>query len=171
MAASNFASYNKYDIAFKYDRSREEVTCIQDAKDENRWYYISKKPKLAENQDGDPMITFVSYKKNPLAGIKNNGGILQCTINLTVPDDAIPNLKKELSKALGVQDNKIELYPLNIKKAKIMVYDTLGQERFRSLTPNYFKTVNGVLLVYNISLLEIVSVLKLEIIVKINKSI
>lgn len=127
MATSNFASFNKYDIAFKCGKTQEEVTCIQDAKNENLWYYISRKPKLAENQDGDPIINFVSYNKNSQFGIKNNGGILQCAINLTLSDEAIPILRKELAKTLEVQDNKITLSPLNIKKAKIMVYDLDGK--------------------------------------------
>ena len=36
-------------------------------------------------------------------------------------------------------------------EAKLMVFDTAGQERFRSLAENYIKKANGVLLVYDIS--------------------
>ena len=35
--------------------------------------------------------------------------------------------------------------------AKIMIYDTAGQERFKSLAANYIKKANGILLVYDIS--------------------
>ena len=36
-------------------------------------------------------------------------------------------------------------------EAKLMIFDTAGQERFRSLSENYIKKANGILLVYNIS--------------------
>ena len=36
-------------------------------------------------------------------------------------------------------------------EAKMMLFDTAGQERFRSLAENYIKKANGVLLVYDIS--------------------
>ena len=35
--------------------------------------------------------------------------------------------------------------------AKIMIYDTAGQERFKSLAANYIKKANGILLVYDIA--------------------
>jgi len=37
------------------------------------------------------------------------------------------------------------------KKAKLTLYDTAGQERFRSLARNYIRKANGILLVYDIS--------------------
>ena len=36
-------------------------------------------------------------------------------------------------------------------EAKIMIYDTAGQERFKSLAANYIKKANGILLVYDIA--------------------
>ena len=35
--------------------------------------------------------------------------------------------------------------------AKIMIYDTAGQERFKSVAANYIKKANGILLVYDIA--------------------
>ena len=43
---------------------------------------------------------------------------------------------------------------INLKdgtEAKIMIYDTAGQERFKSLAANYIKKANGILLVYDIT--------------------
>ena len=37
------------------------------------------------------------------------------------------------------------------KKAKLTLYDTAGQERFRSLARNYIRKANGILLIYDIS--------------------
>ena len=36
-------------------------------------------------------------------------------------------------------------------EAKLMLFDTAGQERFRSLAENYIRKANGILLVYDIS--------------------
>ena len=36
-------------------------------------------------------------------------------------------------------------------EAKLMIFDTAGQERFKSLAENYIKKANGILLVYDIS--------------------
>ena len=36
-------------------------------------------------------------------------------------------------------------------EAKIMIYDTAGQERFKSVAANYIKKANGILLVYDIA--------------------
>ena len=43
---------------------------------------------------------------------------------------------------------------INLKdgiEAKIMIYDTAGQERFKSVAANYIKKANGILLVYDIA--------------------
>ncbi|MBQ3644882.1 MAG: hypothetical protein II961_09825 [Candidatus Riflebacteria bacterium] len=127
VAASGLASFIRHDISFKYNKSQENITCVQDAKDEKQWYYVSNRPRLAESKSGEPMIKLVSFQKNSKAGIKNDGGIFQCGISLTLPDDALLLAKKELSKTAGLQDNKIKLAPLDMKNAKIMVYDLLGE--------------------------------------------
>ena len=36
------------------------------------------------------------------------------------------------------------------KKIKIILYDTAGQERYASITKNYFKRASGILLLYSI---------------------
>ena len=127
MAASGLVSYTRQDISFKYGKTEENVTCIQDATDEKQCYYVSNKPRLAESKNGDPMMMLVSYQKNSKAGVKNDGGILQCGINLTLPAGAIPTLKKELAKTVGVSESKIKLGPLDMKNAKLMVYAPGGQ--------------------------------------------
>ena len=127
LAASGLASFFRQDISFKFDKTQENITCIQDAKDEKQWYYVSNKPRLAESKSGTPMIKLVSYQKNLKAGIKNDGGIFQCGISLSLPDEALKFAKKELAKTLGFQESKIKLAPLDMKNVKIMVYGLNGE--------------------------------------------
>ena len=98
MAASGIISFNRIDVQFKYNKTEENVTCVQDAKDEKQWYYVSNKPRLAETKNGDPIMMLVSYQKNKKAGVNEDGGILQCGINLSLPAGALPELKKTLAK-------------------------------------------------------------------------
>ena len=48
-------------------------------------------------------------------------------------------------------DLKCKTIQMNDEEIKLIIHDTAGQERFRSLASNYIKKANGVLLVYDIS--------------------
>ena len=48
-------------------------------------------------------------------------------------------------------DLKYKIMKIKDEEVKIMIYDTAGQERFRSLATNYLKKADGILLVYDIS--------------------
>ena len=48
-------------------------------------------------------------------------------------------------------DLKCKTMKINDEEIKLILHDTAGQERFRSLASNYIKKANGVLLVYDIS--------------------
>ncbi len=47
-------------------------------------------------------------------------------------------------------DFKIKTIEIKGKKLKILHFDSAGQERFRSLTTNYYRNAHGVLLVYDV---------------------
>ena len=57
-----------------------------------------------------------------------------------------------LTKAatIGI-DMKSKIIKSGNEKIKVSIYDTAGQERFRSIIKNYYKGANGVLLVYDIT--------------------
>ena len=48
-------------------------------------------------------------------------------------------------------DLKFKTIKINNEEIKVMIFDTAGQERFRSLASNYIRKANGILLVYDIS--------------------
>ncbi|KAL7065664.1 putative Ras family protein SEC4 [Cryptosporidium serpentis] len=54
---------------------------------------------------------------------------------------------------IGV-DFKSKIIELNGKKLKLQIWDTAGQERFRTITPAYFRSAMGVILVYDITNIE-----------------
>lgn len=59
---------------------------------------------------------------------------------------------KNLSSTIGV-DFRIKIIELNDlkKKVKATIWDTAGQERFRTLTKAYYRGVQGVIFVYDVS--------------------
>ena len=52
---------------------------------------------------------------------------------------------------MGIEFKSKELYIDSTCYAKLKIWDTCGQERFRAITRQYFKNTNGVLLVFDLS--------------------
>ena len=48
-------------------------------------------------------------------------------------------------------DSKIKDLNKNNKKIKLRIYDTAGQEKFRSIVKNYYKGADGIILMYDVS--------------------
>ena len=46
-------------------------------------------------------------------------------------------------------DFKIKMLQVNDKRVKLQLWDTAGQERFQTITANYYKSAEGVILVYD----------------------
>ena len=51
---------------------------------------------------------------------------------------------------IGV-DYKLKLYQNENQTVKIQIWDTAGQDRFRSITKNYFRGSHGIMLIYDIT--------------------
>ena len=54
---------------------------------------------------------------------------------------------------IGV-DYKLKLYKNEDQLVKIQIWDTAGQDRFRSITKNYFRGSHGIMLIYDITSLS-----------------
>ena len=48
-------------------------------------------------------------------------------------------------------DYKIKEIEIKNKKYKLLFYDTLGQEKFKSIAPNLIKKANGIIIMYDIT--------------------
>ena len=59
--------------------------------------------------------------------------------------------KSSYQSTLGVEFKSKEIYLDNSSCAILKIWDTCGQERFRSITRQYFKNSNGVLLVFDLT--------------------
>ena len=55
-----------------------------------------------------------------------------------------------LTSTIGI-DIKDKTIERNNKKIQLKIFDTAGQERYQSISKNYFKSADGILLLYDIS--------------------
>lgn len=55
-----------------------------------------------------------------------------------------------LAATIGV-DFKVKTVSVDGNKAKLAIWDTAGSERFRTLTPSYYRGAQGAILVYDVS--------------------
>ncbi|KAL3536221.1 hypothetical protein ACH5RR_004682 [Cinchona calisaya] len=62
----------------------------------------------------------------------------------------ISNSVDDLSPTIGV-DFKIKLLTVDGKKLKLTIWDTAGQEKFRTLTSSYYRGAQGIILVYDVT--------------------
>jgi small GTP-binding protein len=58
-------------------------------------------------------------------------------------------LKSEQKSTIGI-DYKTKLVEYKSKKIKLKIFDTSGQERFRSLTKNYYQGSDGIIMVFDL---------------------
>ncbi|KAI3856726.1 hypothetical protein MKX03_029993 [Papaver bracteatum] len=65
-----------------------------------------------------------------------------------ISNDTAP--ENHLSPTIGV-DFKIKQLTVGGKKLKLTIWDTAGQERFRTLTSSYYRSAQGIILVYDVT--------------------
>uniref|UniRef100_A0A1D1XC56 Ras-related protein RABC2a n=1 Tax=Anthurium amnicola TaxID=1678845 RepID=A0A1D1XC56_9ARAE len=62
----------------------------------------------------------------------------------------ISNQADDLAPTIGV-DFKIKLLTIGGKRLKLTIWDTAGQEKFRTLTSSYYRGAQGIILVYDVT--------------------
>lgn len=91
--------------------------------------------------DYDYLLKFI------IIGDSNVGksAIVQRFVNEFFSESDIPTI--------GI-DFKIKLMDLKNKKIKLQIWDTAGEERFRTITSSYYRGAHGIIMVYDITNLE-----------------
>ena len=59
--------------------------------------------------------------------------------------------KSTYQSTLGIEFKIKDVFVDNTARARLKIWDTCGQERFRSITRQYFKNSNGVLLIFDLT--------------------
>ncbi|KAI3442912.1 uncharacterized protein J3R85_000624 [Psidium guajava] len=62
----------------------------------------------------------------------------------------ISSSAEDVAPTIGV-DFKIKLLTVGGKRLKLTIWDTAGQEKFRTLTSSYYRNAQGIILVYDVT--------------------
>lgn len=76
-----------------------------------------------------------------------DSGVGKSSFMLRLCDDAF---NEKMNPSFGL-DFKTKVISVNGQEENIQIWDTAGQERFRSITQSYFRKVDGIILVYDIT--------------------
>lgn len=131
---ASLADKHKVDISITLDGIEENITCIQDAREEKQWYYVPNKPRLvivksAKSSKGLPSFSLVKYQaKDPQDPEKLlEGGVMQAAVNLSLPDGGLNKLKEGLAAVTKQKAAEILLAPLSMSNGKFAVYAPGGE--------------------------------------------
>ena len=82
-----------------------ELTVFPDLNDETVYYYVSDKPRLSTNSNGQPQFSFLRYVDNvrtgadqPEAREGDGGGIVHALVTLSVSPDQIRDAQRALQR-------------------------------------------------------------------------
>ena len=89
---------------------------------------------------------YTSYKR---PGVNAFSSVLQ-DARLTLLRYANDTFSSTFITTIGI-DFKIKTVHLGGKKVKLQIWDTAGQEQFRTITRSYFRGAQGIVLVYDIT--------------------
>lgn len=107
------------------------ITVIRDAYNPNQWYYIPKHPRVVEvmnNGKLEPVFHLFRYQiPDPNDRSKLlEGGLLQFSATLAIPDAAVEPLKATIANRKGLNKAQITLTGLRIRSADVTVYTPGG---------------------------------------------
>lgn len=82
------------------------LTVFPDLNDENRYYYLTDKPKLALDENGNPQFSFIRYVENVKSSASTDetitegqgGGIIHAVVELSVSQEQRDEAQSELAR-------------------------------------------------------------------------
>ena len=82
-----------------------DLTLFQELQNENAYYYLSDRPKLAKDENGKPRFSFLRFVKNVRSGAEESeiregegGGIVHAVVALSVSEDQLQEARQALKR-------------------------------------------------------------------------
>ena len=107
---------------------RESFTLIRDARLPEQWYYVPDRPRLFERSLGggpvEPDFALIRYQFSDPGSAEKllEGGLMQFALTMSLPAEAIPQLKKAIAAKKSVPAEKIRLAALPFEEASVHLY-------------------------------------------------
>lgn len=129
--APSLAASDQFVVAVKTDDGEETFTIIRDGRIEEQFYYVPAKPTIATQVVGGkktPVFQLLSYQTKDENDKLKQGGILQMSVVMGVPQATVDKIKAEVKKEikLSVATKTHLLSPMPIKSSEITLYDMGG---------------------------------------------
>jgi small GTP-binding protein len=86
-----------------------------------------------------------------------DSGVGKSSLLLRFSDDKYREMD---SSTIGV-DFKVKLVDVEGKKVKLQIWDTAGQEKYRTITSSYYRNAQGIIVAYDVTSLESFSNVKI----------
>src|SRR5687768_9299417 len=110
-----------------------ELILFPELGNENNYYYLPDKPRLAVHPDGKPQLSFLRYAKNEKTAETENtaitesttgGGIVHALVELSVPDKML----KDAERALGrIKSNAKIVGPVMFKSGTVALISAIAK--------------------------------------------
>ncbi|MBF0547252.1 MAG: hypothetical protein HQM08_22620 [Candidatus Riflebacteria bacterium] len=120
---------NQWDVVVKVDGVNETIIVARDANKEDVWYYVPGKPRLCVNENGEPIFSMVKYQYHDPKDKQKllEGAIIQFSVRLSLPAEAIKDLKTAILKLPGNAGKNISLSALPFKDIKMALMSPKGE--------------------------------------------
>ena len=128
--APSLAASDQYVVTVDTERGEETYTIIRDGRIEEQFYYLPIRPMVAvKKKEGKnmPVFQLMSYQVKDKKDELKQGGILQMSMVMGVPQKTVDKLLKKVKKIrLKTYGKRHRLSPMPIKKAELTLYDMGG---------------------------------------------
>ncbi|MGH8564666.1 MAG: hypothetical protein ACREXW_11510 [Gammaproteobacteria bacterium] len=100
------------------------VIVWRDHQEKGQFYYCSEVPRIAKN-NGVPAISFIKFRRditdNPdfQEGDSLGGGILNFTVDLSLTEDELDDIKREIKRAFPDVPNEVRLAPVSVRDGEV----------------------------------------------------
>jgi hypothetical protein len=119
-------------IILDYPTEAGELTLFPDLNDQNLYYYLPDKVKLAVDKNGRPQFSFLRYVQNVRTGSKEEalregegGGIVHAVVSLEVSDEQLKDAERDLQQKYPEATIK---GPIIYKSGKFGLISTFKEE-------------------------------------------